>query len=193
MADTTGGPGEGGTGRTDKATGDRPAERGPVVTPAEATPGRDRESTPGGETRGRDIAPDPIGGPGEPGRPGTATSRTSTRESHETREPNEPHGSRESHASREPHASRLLPHDECDKLALRLQHAVAGFVDGPRSAVEEVASRFTDAVKQRRRTLRTSWQAGDAGEGKPATTTDTEQLRLALRDYRELADRLLRL
>lgn len=93
---------------------------------------------------------------------------------------------------------RLLPHDECDKLSLRLQHAVAGFVDGPRGAVEEadhvmeeVASRITDALTQRRRTLRMSWQ--DGADGKHADAGDTEQLRLALRDYRELADRLLHL
>ncbi|MDX3517263.1 hypothetical protein [Streptomyces scabiei] len=90
----------------------------------------------------------------------------------------------------------LLPHDENDKLATRLQHAVGGFVDEPRSAVEEadqvleeVTARFTDAMTRRRRTLRTSWEtsAGDRG------STDTEQLRLALRDYRELTERLLRL
>ncbi|WEH18357.1 hypothetical protein [Streptomyces sp. VNUA24] len=92
--------------------------------------------------------------------------------------------------------SSLLPHDENDKLATRLQHAVGGFVDEPRSAVEEadqvleeVTARFTDAMTRRRRTLRTSWEtsAGDRG------STDTEQLRLALRDYRELTERLLRL
>ncbi|MDN0194519.1 hypothetical protein [Streptomyces sp. S.PNR 29] len=94
--------------------------------------------------------------------------------------------------------TRLLPQEECDKLGLRLQHAVSGFVDGPRDAVEEadhvleeLASRFTDAVTQRRRTLRMSWQSADAGGGKSVTGADTEQLRLALRDYRELADRLL--
>ncbi|MDN3020534.1 hypothetical protein [Streptomyces sp. S.PB5] len=97
-----------------------------------------------------------------------------------------------------PHRGRLLPHDECDKLSLRLQHAVAGFVDGPRNAVEEadhvmeeVAARVTDALTQRRRTLRHSWQQD--GEDKHANAGDTEQLRLALRDYRELADRLLHL
>ncbi|MFF4781987.1 hypothetical protein ACFY3E_11875 [Streptomyces griseorubiginosus] len=93
--------------------------------------------------------------------------------------------------------ARLLPHEESDKLSTRLQHAVAGFVDEPRSAVEEadhvleeVAARFADAVKERRRTLRNSWQAGDGGQGKGAAG-DTEQLRLALRDYRELTERLL--
>ncbi|MFF7444711.1 MULTISPECIES: hypothetical protein [unclassified Streptomyces] len=96
------------------------------------------------------------------------------------------------------HRGRLLPHDEIDKLSLRLQHAVAGFVDGPRTAVEEadhvmeeIASRLTDALTHRRRTLRTSWQQD--GAGKNADAGDTEQLRLALRDYRELADRLLHL
>ncbi len=92
----------------------------------------------------------------------------------------------------------LLPHDECDKLSSRMQHAVAGFVDRPRDAVEEadhvledLAARFTDAVNSRRRTLRGSWQATDDKKGDAATATDTEQLRLALRDYRELTDRLL--
>ncbi|MFF3331114.1 hypothetical protein ACFYWX_16360 [Streptomyces sp. NPDC002888] len=95
--------------------------------------------------------------------------------------------------------ARLLSHDEADKLALQLHHAVSGFVDEPRSAVEEadhvleeVASRFTEAVTRRRRTLRGAWQSTEGGEDRPATSTDTEQLRLALRDYRELAERLLR-
>ncbi|MHA5054248.1 hypothetical protein [Streptomyces sp. SD15] len=89
----------------------------------------------------------------------------------------------------------LLSHDVCDKYALRLQHAVGEFVDGPRASVEEadhvleeLTARFTDAVAQRRRTLRTSWQ--QAGEGESA---DTERLRLALRDYREVTERLLHL
>lgn len=96
---------------------------------------------------------------------------------------------------------RLLPHDDTDQLAAQLQHAVAGFVDAPREAVQEaddvlreLAERFANAVAERRRTLRRSWEtAGTAGpgDGQTAAATDTEQLRLALRDYRELADRLL--
>ncbi|MDT0571272.1 hypothetical protein RM704_28065 [Streptomyces sp. DSM 3412] len=93
--------------------------------------------------------------------------------------------------------SPLLSHDESDKLTLRMQHAVGGFVDGPRSAVEEadhvleeVTARFTDAMTRRRRTLRNSWETTADDR---ATATDTEQLRLALRDYRELTERLLRL
>ncbi|MFF4797146.1 hypothetical protein ACFY1U_01870 [Streptomyces sp. NPDC001351] len=87
-----------------------------------------------------------------------------------------------------PTGGRLLPQDECDKLDLRLRQAVSGFVDGPRDSVEEadhvveeIAGRFTEALTRRRRTLRMSWQDGE----------DTEQLRLALRDYRNLAERLL--
>ncbi|MFI6402930.1 hypothetical protein [Streptomyces sp. NPDC050548] len=86
----------------------------------------------------------------------------------------------------------LLPHDESDKFSLRLQHAVTGFVDEPRSAVEEaahvleeVADRLTQAVTKRRDTLHSSW------ESKGSDDSDTEQLRLALRDYRELTERLL--
>ncbi|MET9132266.1 hypothetical protein [Streptomyces antibioticus] len=95
----------------------------------------------------------------------------------------------------------LLPREEGDKLTARLEHAVVGFVDGPRDAVEEadavlqeLAARLTDAVQSRRRTLRGSWQPAAPAEGtsaEPAATPDTEQLRLALRDYRELTERLL--
>ncbi|MFF6801304.1 hypothetical protein [Streptomyces sp. NPDC012616] len=105
-------------------------------------------------------------------------------------------------------ASSLLPDEECDRIATRLRHAVVGFVDGPRDAVveadevlEELAGRLTEAVDRRRSTLRGSWQQEGGGKthgGKDrgptaATAVDTEQLRLALRDYRELTERLLHL
>ncbi|PBC64254.1 hypothetical protein BKI49_10555 [Streptomyces sp. Tue6028] len=90
----------------------------------------------------------------------------------------------------------LLAKDESDTFALRLRHALGGFVDGPRDSVEEadhvleeLAGTFTEAVTRRRRTLRTVLQQG---EGKEAGA-DTEQLRLALRDYREITERLLHL
>ncbi|MFB9351300.1 hypothetical protein ACFFUA_28350, partial [Streptomyces heliomycini] len=94
--------------------------------------------------------------------------------------------------------ARLLRLDDTDKLTAQLQHAVAGFVDAPRDAVQEadralqeLTERFTEAVTERRRTLRRSWQDNGTDEGKTTSATDTEQLRLALRDYRELAERLL--
>ncbi|KUJ58489.1 hypothetical protein PV336_00810 [Streptomyces sp. MI02-2A] len=91
----------------------------------------------------------------------------------------------------------LLSPDASDELGMRLQHAVGGFVDNPREAVEEAdhvveeaAARLAEALASRRRTLKASWQ--DTGDG-PHATADTEQLRLALRDYRATAERLLRM
>ncbi|OAH16397.1 hypothetical protein [Streptomyces jeddahensis] len=91
----------------------------------------------------------------------------------------------------------LLPPDEREKLSVRLQHAVSAFVDSPRGAVEEAdevlhetVNRLTKTLAHRRRTIRTAWQSMGEGEER---TADTEQLRLALRDYRETAERLLRL
>ncbi|MEU4881092.1 hypothetical protein AB0G19_11620 [Streptomyces althioticus] len=97
--------------------------------------------------------------------------------------------------------SRLLGDDTCDRLSAQLRQAVAGFVDRPRDAVEEadlvlheITERLNDALTERRRTLTRNWKepaSGDPKKGDAAPATDTEQLRLALRDYRELAERLL--
>ncbi|TGZ18337.1 hypothetical protein DV517_33100 [Streptomyces sp. S816] len=90
----------------------------------------------------------------------------------------------------------LLPHEETERWEERMRQVAAGFVDRPRSAVEEadraleeIAARFGEAVTRRRRSLRMSWEDGE--ERGPASETDTEQLRLAMRDYRDLAERLL--
>ncbi|MEU9480628.1 hypothetical protein [Streptomyces sp. NPDC048191] len=92
----------------------------------------------------------------------------------------------------------LLAHDETDLWEQRIRQLTAGFVDEPRETVEradhvleEIAGRFEEAVERRRRTLRRSWEASE--DRGPGSETDTEQLRLALRDYRELAGRLLHL
>ncbi|GHB60510.1 hypothetical protein GCM10010331_55260 [Streptomyces xanthochromogenes] len=87
----------------------------------------------------------------------------------------------------------VLPPHEREKLELRLHHAVGGFVDEPRAAVEEAASavdalteRIIETLGQRRGTLRASWQDASGGSA-------TEDLRMALREYRRLAERLLSL
>ncbi|MFI9288084.1 hypothetical protein [Streptomyces werraensis] len=100
-----------------------------------------------------------------------------------------------------PRDSRLLADDTCDRLSAQLRQAVAGFVDRPRDAVEEadlvlheVIERLNDALTERRHTLTQHWKtpaSGDPKKGDAAPAADTEQLRLALRDYRELAERLL--
>ncbi|MFF0685037.1 hypothetical protein ACFYUG_02880 [Streptomyces albogriseolus] len=97
--------------------------------------------------------------------------------------------------------ARLLADDTCDRLSAQLRQAVAGFVDRPRDAVEEadlvlheITERLTDALTERRRALAQNWKApasGDPKKGDAAPAADTEQLRLALRDYRQLAERLL--
>ncbi len=97
--------------------------------------------------------------------------------------------------------ARLLADDTCDRLSAQLRQAVAGFVDRPRDSVEEadlvlheITERLTDALTERRRALAQNWKApasGDPKKGDAAPAADTEQLRLALRDYRQLAERLL--
>ncbi|WP_431992486.1 hypothetical protein [Streptomyces albogriseolus] len=97
--------------------------------------------------------------------------------------------------------ARLLADDTCDRLSAQLRQAVAGFVDRPRDAVEEadlvlheITERLTDALTERRSALAQNWKApasGDPKKGDAAPAADTEQLRLALRDYRQLAERLL--
>ncbi|WP_345963520.1 hypothetical protein ABDE16_25405 [Streptomyces sp. BRB040] len=169
MSDVTGTTGT--TGTTGK-TGRTAADRG---TPADPGPGTAADSTPNsgaapGTRAGGDAAT-------------AAVSRTTAGATPATTSASAP---------------SLLPPGASERLGERLHHAVAGFVDAPRASVEEadrvleeVAAAFTDAVAHRRQTLRTSWH--ESGEGGDATSTDTEQLRLALRDYRELADRLMRL
>ncbi|MFD5102152.1 hypothetical protein [Streptomyces albidochromogenes] len=93
----------------------------------------------------------------------------------------------------EPAEAPLFPQGERDKLALRLQQAVNTFVDGPRRAVEEAdgvfeeaSRRLTEAAAERRGSLRSAW----AGKDREA---ETEELRVALRTYREMTERLLRM
>ncbi|WP_432096352.1 hypothetical protein [Streptomyces sp. bgisy100] len=94
-----------------------------------------------------------------------------------------------------PGVKPVLPRAESDQLALRLQNAVIGFVDGPWQSVEEAdalfeeaTARITACLAERRRLLRTAWQEGPAdGDG-----AGTEQLRTALRDYRDVMQRLLK-
>ncbi|MEU1274664.1 hypothetical protein [Streptomyces sp. NPDC005799] len=223
MTDATTGPG---MGARKSADADGTTRRTAAPTPNETereTTDRNRENVAGGDSgHGRTVPPFPTpdearsedtGASGaaasgttgvtdtsdltEPGTatsgrgtatsgPGTATSGTGSSTS-----------STGSSTSGTGSTARLLPHEECDKLELRLRQAVSGFVDEPRNAVreadqvvEEIAGRFAEAVTRRRRTLRSSWQDGDEA-GSKGTHPDTEQLRLALRDYRELAERLL--
>ncbi|MEU6995418.1 hypothetical protein ABZ953_32775 [Streptomyces sp. NPDC046465] len=87
----------------------------------------------------------------------------------------------------------LLPSDERDKIALRLGHAINTFADTPHEALEEAdaaldetSAQLVKALAERRRALRETWQEQDA-------ETQSTELRLALRQYREITQRLLHL
>ncbi|MGW7426652.1 hypothetical protein ACWGJB_42850 [Streptomyces sp. NPDC054813] len=86
----------------------------------------------------------------------------------------------------------LLPPEERDEIVRRLGHAVNTFADTPREALaeaegafDEAAAQLTNALAELRQVLRTGWQDRDP-------ETDSAELRDALRQYREITQRLLR-
>ncbi|WP_420709062.1 hypothetical protein [Streptomyces sp. NRRL B-1140] len=203
-----------GTGRRTTApdTGRHETARGPEQPHGTGHgPGTDRDATPGPDTdrgvpHGTDADRAATLGTDVPGTDRRADRPDLDRPDVDRRDadrlgsgvPRGDHGTGPDKAGSAKNRAHLLAHEECDKLGAQLQHAVAGFVDGPRAAVEEadhvleeIAARFTEAVTQRRRTLRHSWQSVEGGESRSVSSADTEQLRLALKDYRELAERLL--
>jgi hypothetical protein len=94
---------------------------------------------------------------------------------------------------RAPGPEALFPSGERDKIAQRLGHALNAFADTPREALEAAEGAFddatallVDALAEQRRLLREGWQDQDP-------ETQSTELRLALRQYREITQRLLRL
>ena len=92
---------------------------------------------------------------------------------------------------RTPGPEPLLPSDEQDKIVQSLGHALNTFADTPREALEEAESAYDEATAQlvnalaeRRRLLRAGWQ-----DQNPDAQCD--DLRHALRQYREITQRLL--
>ncbi|MFF3497823.1 hypothetical protein [Streptomyces sp. NPDC003247] len=191
--------------REASGAGEGNAMRGGTTAGTGAYQGKDADAAGRDEYTGRDsyAGQGPSGGGdayGEQGRTGAHALRGTEAGAPTAPGTATPAGSSERTAqAAAPHtASSLLPGDQCDKLTARIQHAVAEFVDRPHDAVEEadhvleeLTASFTDAMNRRRRTLRGSWQLADDTRGDRDTTADTEQLRLALRDYRELTERLL--
>ena len=87
------------------------------------------------------------------------------------------------------HAS-LFHDDEGKAFRSRWEAIQTGFVDEPRTAVEEadalvaqVVARLADVFSEERSTLERQWDKGD--------NISTEDLRIALRRYRSFFDRLL--
>lgn len=85
----------------------------------------------------------------------------------------------------------LLPADERDRLTLRLQEALNNFADRPLEALEvaeaifdEAAAHLASSLAKRRSALHDGWQDHDAA-------TQSDELRHAMRQYREITQRLL--
>lgn len=92
-----------------------------------------------------------------------------------------------------PGPAQLIPSDARDKIARRIGRAVNAFSDAPRESLEEAEGALDDATAQlmdvlaeQRRALHAVWQDRDP-------ETRAAELHLALRQYREITQRLLRL
>lgn len=92
---------------------------------------------------------------------------------------------------RSPNPEPLLPSDEQDKIVHSLRHALKTFADTPLDALEEAESAYDEATAQlvnalaeRRRLLRVGWQDQNPD-------AQSEELRHALRQYREITQKLL--
>ncbi|MFG2576141.1 hypothetical protein [Streptomyces sp. NPDC048481] len=94
---------------------------------------------------------------------------------------------------RSPSPETLLPSDEQDKIVQRLRHAFNTFADTPlealqeaESAYDEASAQLVNALAERRRLLRAGWQDQNLD-------AQSDELRHALRQYREITQRLLRI
>ncbi|MET7982167.1 MULTISPECIES: hypothetical protein [unclassified Streptomyces] len=96
-------------------------------------------------------------------------------------------------ARRTPGPEPLLGADERADVTQRLNHALNTFAHSPLDALEEAETAFDEAAAQvmsalteRRRALHAGWHGQDP-------ETQGEELRHALRQYREITQRLLRM
>ncbi|WP_405493178.1 hypothetical protein [Streptomyces sp. NBC_00096] len=87
----------------------------------------------------------------------------------------------------------LLAQSDRDRLTLRLQHALGTFVRSPREAVDEADTAFADATTRVTAALVERRRAIDSAHRNLGSGAETEDLRLALRQYREITLRLLRM
>ncbi|WP_199847894.1 hypothetical protein [Streptomyces dysideae] len=87
----------------------------------------------------------------------------------------------------------LLAPDARDQVVARLRHALNTFADTPRQALEEAEAAFDDATAQLTEALAEQRRALRAGWEDQEPDAESTELRLALRQYRELTQRLLRL
>ena len=104
---------------------------------------------------------------------------------------------------RTPGPEPLLPSSERDKVLQRLRHALNTFADTPRDALAEAESAYDEATAQlvtalaaRRDLLRAAWADQDPesqAQSPSEAESESEEFRNALRQYREITQRLLQL
>ncbi|MFJ1898943.1 hypothetical protein [Streptomyces sp. NPDC088115] len=174
------------TGRANEqspVTTDRAAEQSPVTTDrsAEQSPvTTDRATGQSPVTTDRAAEQSPVSTDRSPAGHGRSAGQPHTGSS--------PTGDTAAPANRP-----LFREGDQEKLALRLQQAVTEFVENPLRAVEEAEGTFDAAVdglahalKERRREIDVQQQGKESG-------TRTEELRIALQQYRDLTERLLKI
>ncbi|MFE2886372.1 hypothetical protein ACUXZZ_23420 [Streptomyces graminifolii] len=98
---------------------------------------------------------------------------------------------------RTPGPEPLLPSGERDQVLQRLRHALNTFADTPRDALQEAESAYDEATAHlvsalaaRRDLLRAAWADQDP---EAHAESESEEFRNALRQYREITQRLLQL
>jgi hypothetical protein len=84
---------------------------------------------------------------------------------------------------------RLVPQERTDEYIARWDALKGGFVDEPRQAVADADQLVRELLDELQEVFRT--QREGLEQGLDADQTSTEDLRVALRRYRSLFDRLL--
>ncbi|GAB3970720.1 hypothetical protein GCM10029978_044600 [Actinoallomurus acanthiterrae] len=150
-----------------------------------ASPDRDEGGSPGGRS-GASVTRTDLPGAGGPGEARTAGPGMEGPNATRTDGPGMG-GPGEARAAGE----RLLGRGDADRFDSRWHEVKAGFVDDPRDSVrqasslcEEAVRALTAALDEQRRSLERRWNGDDA---------DTERLRVALRAYGDLLQRLVKL
>ncbi|MFJ8777221.1 hypothetical protein [Streptomyces microflavus] len=87
----------------------------------------------------------------------------------------------------------LFAADEREKFDARIHQAVAAFVENPRQAVQEADATFDEVVAGLTKALADRSRLLRADRDGERSDAETEDLRIALQQYRDLTERLVRL
>ncbi|MFI5724680.1 hypothetical protein [Streptomyces cyaneofuscatus] len=183
------------TGSTaNRATPSTGAERVPPVTPpgdplgtpvpaSAAKPATSPETAPGNRPDGAAV---PASGTPHAAKTHADLARTeATRETGRTTDTG-----RDAAAGKD---RPLFSADEREKFDARIHQAVAGFVENPRQAVQEADAAFDEVVAGLTKALADRSRLLRADRDGERSDAETEDLRIALQQYRDLTERLVRL